>query len=743
MHLVRRTSVLLAGALVAAGAVVLPVQAATGPTTLAVTGTIRTVGVDGHDGASRLQYVETDDGSRIPVDLPPSAPATGRFSGELRIAGDVARTLDEADLLPGRGAKVAEDTRAGRLAVLTAEGQATPLAVEKSDILPVGVASAVVSSAHRAYVAVMTNRGGGGAGAPTVEGAEDAVAKAGAYWVAQSGGGITSFARIGAVVSYASTIAETADGTCGTASPWDMWDEAASKFDVNFNAPGNHLIVMVDASCAVGLGTIGDSLADGGYVVMQTGVFAESIGAHEVGHNVGLEHANFEACSPTCAISPYDDLYSVMGLSTQDTPQALDTPYRVQLGVTAADEVPTVRLAEGPESRSFLLQPRSATSGQRGLAVVDPSTNDKYYVEYRSGTGFDATSVYASGATNGNKRYDPGVTVATVAQTDLSAATPKNAVVLKSRLISGVYYGSLSAGTSWVSPNGAVRVAVDTTSGAGGANVTVSFPEATDVQSATPTLSGTVAVGQLVTAVPGAWATGASFAYDWRLDGISTGATGQSYLIPPSALGRPLTVAVTGSKPGYLPVTRVSAASSVVVGTFVPGLVSSSPAAVGSIANSYVGGWPADAVLSYQWVADGVPVAGATSWTFTVPEALFGKTLRVVVTGSRQGYAVASASSPGGPVAPGRITTKIPKITGTAKVGRTLKVTTGSWLPRPSFTYQWYANGKRIAKKGTKTSFKLTAKQKGKRITVKVTARKTGYMTITKSSKKTRKVANK
>jgi hypothetical protein len=80
-----------------------------------------------------------------------------------------------------------------------------------------------------------------------------------------------------------------------------------------------------------------------------------------------------------------------------------------------------------------------------------------------------------------------------------------------------------------------------------------------------------------------------------------------------------------------------------------------------------------------------------------------------------------------------------PKVTGTLKVGRTLKVSKGTWTAHTTFTYQWYASGKAI-KGATKWSLKLGKAQKGKTITVKVTGRKLGYTTVTKTSRSTRSV---
>ena len=78
--------------------------------------------------------------------------------------------------------------------------------------------------------------------------------------------------------------------------------------------------------------------------------------------------------------------------------------------------------------------------------------------------------------------------------------------------------------------------------------------------------------------------------------------------------------------------------------------------------------------------------------------------------------------------------TPTPKITGTAKVGSTLKANPGTWAPAPvSLTYQWLRNGKAIAK-ATKSSYKLVKADKGKKIAVKVTGSKAGYQKVAKTS---------
>lgn len=75
-----------------------------------------------------------------------------------------------------------------------------------------------------------------------------------------------------------------------------------------------------------------------------------------------------------------------------------------------------------------------------------------------------------------------------------------------------------------------------------------------------------------------------------------------------------------------------------------------------------------------------------------------------------------------------------PKIAGTKKVGKKLTVKAGSWHPSGAkLTFRWYRNGHAIAKATGKT-YTLKKADGGKRITVKVTAKKNGYSTVSKVS---------
>ena len=117
--------------------------------------------------------------------------------------------------------------------------------------------------------------------------------------------------------------------------------------------------------------------------------------------------------------------------------------------------------------------------------------------------------------------------------------------------------------------------------GAGGGGYTVvngptvtkrfTFATCNALRTAVPTITGTAAVGSTLTAKPGTWTTGTTFAYQWKADGAAIdGATGPTYTIAPTLKGKKVTVMVTGSKSGYSSVSKTSAATAVVGASFTP-----------------------------------------------------------------------------------------------------------------------------------------------------------------------------
>ncbi|WP_341718088.1 hypothetical protein QQG74_30630 [Micromonospora sp. FIMYZ51] len=153
--------------------------------------------------------------------------------------------------------------------------------------------------------------------------------------------------------------------------------------------------------------------------------------------------------------------------------------------------------------------------------------------------------------------------------------------------------------------------------------------------------------------------------------------------------------------------------------------------AVGNTVKANPGEWtPAATSYTYQWLANGSAIKGATAATYKIPASLLGKRLTVTVTASRSGHTAAKATSAAtAAVAKGKApkATKKPKVVGTAKVGRTVKASVGAWSPKASsYRYEWRLNGKLI-KGATGRTLKLKSSMRNKKITVTVIAKKTGY----------------
>lgn len=153
------------------------------------------------------------------------------------------------------------------------------------------------------------------------------------------------------------------------------------------------------------------------------------------------------------------------------------------------------------------------------------------------------------------------------------------------------------------------------------------------------------------------------------------------------------------------------------------------------------GSWcPVATKLSYQWLRNGSAIARATGATYTPTVADVGKKLSVRVTGTRAGLSTVAKTSTQTVVAKATLGAKTPAITGTAKKGKTLKVKMSAWTPAPvKITYQWLRNGSAISG-ATKSSYKLTKKDKKKYISVRATGTKAGYATASRTSAKTAKV---
>ena len=337
----------------------------------------------------------------------------------------------------------------------------------------------------------------------------------------------------------------------------------------------------------------------------------------------------------------------------------------------------------------------------------------------------------------------PAITGYRVARngTDNSGAGPWSTVVAATKR--SQTFSNLASGSSYTLSVTAIN--------AGGESLptkTVVALAGSALTAPTPTIGGTATVGSTLTANAGTWGPApVALAYQWRANGTAiSGATAGTYRLASAEVGKTITVAVTGSKSGYVSTTRVSAATAAVSGG---ALTAATPtvtgtAKVGSTLTANPGTWgPAPVTFSYQWKADGVALSGATASTYTPSSATLGKKISVTVSGGKTGYTGASRTSIAtAAVVAGTFAAVTPTITGTAKVGSTLTAVPGAWGPAPvAFTYQWKANGTALSG-ATGSSYQPSAATLGKTITVTVSGTKAGYTSATRTSAATAAVAS-
>ncbi|HWJ81891.1 MAG TPA: hypothetical protein VNS55_06630 [Nocardioides sp.] len=302
--------------------------------------------------------------------------------------------------------------------------------------------------------------------------------------------------------------------------------------------------------------------------------------------------------------------------------------------------------------------------------------------------------------------------------------------------------GGASLGTfNLMDPNGVWSLYVyddlagDTGVIAGGWSLSITYAPTVITNVTPPVITGALTTYSELSTTPGTWSpSSVSLAYQWYVAGDPVpGATQSTYTLRPEDVGKNVNVAVTASQPGYTSVTAYATAVGPVTActfTKVSDPSISGNAKVGKTLEASPGAWSPDfGTTTYQWYADGQPIAGATGQTYTPTAADLGKHITVKVTVARAGCTTSSAeSSATSAVVKGTfdIVTHA-AITGDPVVGRPLTVAGGTWSPTPSTTsYQWTRGGAPIPG-ATGSSYTPTPDDVGEFLAVTVTVTAPGY----------------
>lgn len=165
-----------------------------------------------------------------------------------------------------------------------------------------------------------------------------------------------------------------------------------------------------------------------------------------------------------------------------------------------------------------------------------------------------------------------------------------------------------------------------------------------------PVITGAPRVGVPLQVSKGTWQpTPTTFTYVWYVDGnVIAGASSPQYVPTSADIGRLISASVTPQLAGYEPAIgyaeEVGPILDAPVNVTLP-TVTGTPV-VGATMTATPGTWlPASPPVTYQWLANGGVIAGATAKTFKPTTAQIGKKLSVRVTATKPGAESATATS--------------------------------------------------------------------------------------------------
>lgn len=262
----------------------------------------------------------------------------------------------------------------------------------------------------------------------------------------------------------------------------------------------------------------------------------------------------------------------------------------------------------------------------------------------------------------------------------------------------------------------------------------IHFVDKTIAAKAQPVITGEPVIGSALTASAGKWSvTPSSYAYEWFVDGVSSGVRTRTFVPRPEDRTKAVTVRVTAARTGYTSGVQDSAATAAVIrGSFE---VAEAPSVDGDVfvdetLTASAGSWsPEPRAVQWRWYADGRRLTEQVEPTLALTQDLVGKEISMVPLVRQNGYFTTAGSRVvAGTVVIGEIEVTTPfAVRGTRRQGETLTVRDGVTSPADATrSYQWLRDGTPIPG-AHDASYRLTADDVAAHMSVQVDVTRRNY----------------